>query len=341
LENKERIFLRKYLAFGTALLALVAVAGCSTSSNSEAKSLTIYSGRSEEFIGPFLEQFSQESGYELNVRYGDSAELAAQILEEGSNSPADIFISQDAGALGAVSEQGLLATLSAQIPSKLPTEFISEDKTWVGLTGRARVFVYNPTTLVAIPNTIDDLGNAKFIPPVGIAPTNASFQSFVTAVRNARGDEATKQWLTALKFNSRIYEKNSQIVEAVEAGEIQLGLVNHYYVWEISQELGKELKAKNGFFADGDLGNLINVSGAGVFKTAKNPAGANALIEYLLTEKIQEQFVQQTYEYSVLTGINPPKGLPALGETGAPVVDLNSLKDLAATQRLLVEVGLL
>ncbi len=325
-----------------AIITASLLAGCSPDSSTESKELTIYSGRSETFIAPFLAAFEAESGIKLNVRYGDSAELAAQILEEGENSPADLFLSQDAGSLGAVAEAGLLADLPAEIIAKVPTRFASADSKWVGVTGRARVFAYSPERVGQLPSSYLDMTNSRYQGRFGIAPTNSSFQAFVTALRLANGDGAAEQWLRALVANDpKYYEKNAMIVEAIENGEIDLGLVNHYYVFEVAKALGREISVKDGFFADGDLGNMINVSGAGILATSKRGDAASTLIEYLLRESTQKKFVADTKEYSLLDGLAGPTGLPALNEIAAPAVDLNALRDLKATQELLIKVGLL
>lgn len=348
--NYERINLRKYLGLATAAALLLSLAACAadpaenttTGDSLSGSELTVYSGRSEEFIGPFFADFEAATGIKLNVRYGDSAELAAQLLEEDSNSPADIFIAQDAGSLGAVAESGMLANLASEILSLVPTEYQADSGAWVGLTGRARVFAYDTTKNLDLPKTIDDLLDPKWDGKIGIAPTNASFQAFVTALRQLRGEAAAEAWLTALAKNNPVaYEKNSMIVEAINSGEIELGLVNHYYIYEVAEALGGEINVADGFFAAGDLGNLINVSGAGILNTAKNAAGAAELIKYLLSEESQNRFVSETNEYSVLPKLATPKGLPSFSEIGTPVVDLDSLKDVRVTQEMLVRVGLL
>lgn len=348
--NYERINLRKYLGLATAAALLLSLAACAadpaenttTGDSLSGFELTVYSGRSEEFIGPFFADFEAATGIKLNVRYGDSAELAAQLLEEDSNSPADIFIAQDAGSLGAVAESGMLANLASEILSLVPTEYQADSGAWVGLTGRARVFAYDTTKNLDLPKTIDDLLDPKWDGKIGIAPTNASFQAFVTALRQLRGEAAAEAWLTGLAKNNPVaYEKNSMIVEAINSGEIELGLVNHYYIYEVAEALGGEINVADGFFAAGDLGNLINVSGAGILNTAKNAAGAAELIKYLLSEESQNRFVSETNEYSVLPNLATPKGLPSFSEIGTPVVDLDSLKDVRVTQEMLVRVGLL
>ena len=336
---------RRALAAAAALGLMASLAACSSdgspASDEGSGEITVYSGRAEEYVAEFFAEFQTQTGITVNARYGDSAELAAQILEEGTNSPADLFLSQDAGALGAVSTAGLLTELPESITSVVDPNFVAPDGTWVGVTGRARVFAYAPDRVTALPTSIDDLTDAKYQGRLGIAPTNSSFQAFVTALRQIRGEAAAEKWLRAIQKNAVLFPKNSAIVEAIDAGTIDIGLVNHYYVFEVAEELGREINAKVGFFAAGDPGNLINASGAGIFKTAKNSTGAEKLIAFLLEEKQQANFVARLSEYPVTKGVAGPSQLPALSEIGAPKIDFNALKDLAATQALLTKVGLI
>jgi iron(III) transport system substrate-binding protein len=311
-------------------------------SGGQVKELTIYSGRSEEFIAPFFANWEQESGIKLNVRYGDSAELAAQILEEGSNSPADLFLSQDAGSLGAVSIAGLFTKLPTGTGAQIEDIYIAGDRSWIGVTGRARVFAYNPQAVTLLPQSVSDLTKPAYKARVGIAPSNASFQAFVTALITEKGATFAENWLKAMKDNgAQIYLKNSAIVEAIDKGEIDLGLVNHYYTWEVSQALGRDIKVENGFFAPGDIGNLVNVSGVGIMATSEKQQAALDLINYLTSEVAQAKFVKDTHEYSLIPGSKAPASLPELKSIGSPKVDLASLEKVQATQDLLTKVGLL
>jgi iron(III) transport system substrate-binding protein len=331
------------LAVVTALFATL-LSGCSSSNEqaTDVTELTVYSGRSEEFIAPFFAQWEAQSGIKLNIRYGDSAELAAQILEEGSNSPADLFLSQDAGSLGAVAEAGLFTQLSSEVASAIPAQYVAANRNWVGVTGRARVFAYAPDRVNTLPLSVADLTKSEYKNQVGIAPTNASFQAFVTALIENKGADFAKTWLKALQANGvKIYAKNSAIVEAIDKGEISIGLVNHYYIWEVSEGLGRAINVKNGFFAPGDLGNLINVSGAGVLASSKKYKASEDLINFLTSAATQTKFVSDTHEYALVPGSAAPEGVPALDQIGAPSVDLSSLKNIKATQDLLIEVGLL
>ena len=337
--------LKKSALFAVALALFATIlTGCSSSDEqaTDVTEITVYSGRSEEFIAPFFAQWEAQSGIKLNVRYGDSAELAAQILEEGANSPADLFLSQDAGSLGAVAEAGLFTQLSDEIASAIPATYVAANRNWVGITGRARVFAYAPDRVKVLPQSVTDLTKSEYKNQIGIAPTNASFQAFLTALIENKGADFAKNWLKALQANGvKIYAKNSAIVEAIDKGEISIGLVNHYYIWEVSEGLGRAINVKNGFFAPGDLGNLINVSGAGVLASSKKYAAAEDLINFLTSAASQSKFVSDTHEYSLISGATAPAGVPALDQIGAPAVDLATLKNIKATQDLLIEVGLL
>ena len=324
-----------------ATIAATALTGCAkeTTQTSGDQSITVYSGRSEDLIAPLLEQFSSETGIAVEVRYSDSASLAAQILEEGSNIQADVFFSQDAGALGAVSEAGAFKTLNSDITELVAVQYRSTDNTWVGVSGRSRVLSYDPNQISAaeLPKSVVDLADAKWQGKIGIAPTNASFQSAVTAMRVLKGEAETSKWLAAMKKNAVLFEKNSQILEAVESGEIAAGLINHYYWYERAAEVGEEnMKSKMSWFADGDPGNLVNVAGVGVLSDKPE---AQTFAKWLLGNSAQTFFVEKTAEYSLI-GLPAKQGLPALDKIAAPKIDLSALAPLAQTLDLIRNAGL-
>lgn len=337
---KKVRFRKSVAATFVAILLATTLSGCSSSD--EDQSLTIYSGRSESFIAPFFAEFTKQSGIELNIRYGDSSALSAQILEEGENSPADLFISQDAGSLGAVSVTGVFSKLESSILDRVGNDFKSSNNDWVALTGRARVFAYAPDRVSKLPTSYQSLIENQYNGKVGIAPTNASFQAFVTTLIQYQGLAATEMWLQKMIDNDvKLYEKNSQIVSAIDSGAIDLGLTNHYYLWEVSKSLGRQIDVKNGFFAAGDLGNLINISGAAVLDKSTKKEAAGELIKYLLSDSAQRKFVADTHEYSVVLVDARPEGLPSFAEIEAPAVDLSRLSDISQTQKLLIKLGLI
>lgn len=330
------------IGLSLALLASAGCAGAPTASEESDGELTIYSGRNEVFVGPLIEDFQDETGIRVDVRYGDSSDLAAQIIEEGERTPSDLFWGQDAGALGAVSKEGLAIELPSEVVSVVPGEYRGPDNQWAAVSGRMRNFVYNKDKVsqAELPASVIELTDPKWQGRVAIAPTNASFQSFVTALRLSLGEEAAEKWLVDLKANGvKLYEKNSQIVEAVNAGAVDLGLVNHYYLYTVKEELG-ETTAENGFFAPNDAGSLVNVSGVLITPKGGQDPDARAFLSWLLTPQAQQKMVERIKEYPVISDVAAPAGLPVLSEVPGPGVKLNDLADLPATLQLLAKVGL-
>ena len=322
----------------TSMVAPVATDPCETASGS----LTVYSGRSEKLVADLYTQFTSDTGIDVEVRYGDSGELAGQILTEGNATPADVFFSQDAGALGAVSEAGLFVDLEDAVLNRVAAKYRSETNTWVGTSGRARVVVFNPTLVSTPPTSIDELVDPQWNGKIAFAPTNASWQSFVTALRVVRGEDDAREWLEAFAANNPVaYEKNGAVRDAVNSGEVALGLVNHYYLYEkIAAESAENVVAQNQYLP-GDIGGLVNVAGIGVLKNSDNSAGSQCFASYLVSDIAQKYFVEKSFEYALVEGIAPFDGLPTLEELDPPSIDLSDLNSIAETQELLNDVGLL
>lgn len=331
---------KKSLALVIAAVAAVSVSGCSAEAALPDKSsITVYAGRSEALIQPMVDKFTLETGIEVEVRYAGSAELAAQLLEEGQNSPADIFFAQDAGALGAVAKAGLLTKLPDEILGLVSVQYSAADGSWVGVSGRVRVFVYNPDTVANVPSSVFDLAEPEWQGRIGIAPTNASFQAFVTAMRVLHGEDKTLEWLRAMKTNAVIYEKNSAILEAVENKIVDAGLINHYYWFAMGREIGFEnLTSLLGQFEARDVGNLINAAGVGIVSDSN---AARSFVEYLLGQTGQQYFVDQTSEYPLISGIEAGVDLTPLSQIPAPDIDLSDLDSLEETLNLIREAGLI
>ena len=333
--------MKLYLAL-CALAATIGLAGCGGGSGTDA--LTIYSGREEELVQPLIDAFAEKTGTTVDVRYGESAELAATIAEEGENSPADVFFSQDPGSLGAVDDE--LAELPQETLDRVAERFRDSGGRWVGTSGRTRVLAYNTDALRedAVPDSVFDLTAPAWKGKIGIAPTNASFQAFVTAMRLSVGDGKTKQWLVDLKRNEpRTYEKNTPIVEALATGEIELGLVNHYYLYLVKEEQ-PDAPVANHFLAPGDPGALVSVAGAGVLATAGNEKAAREFVDYLLSDEGQRFYTEsaEEAEYPLVAGIGAKEGLPALDTLEGPDVDLSTFgTELESTLELLRETGYL
>lgn len=337
-------------ALALALAGALALSSCSGAAPAPAeadatreRTLTVYSGRDEELVAPLIEQFEEASGIDVEVRYAGSTELAAQILEEGDRTPAQVFLSQDSGSLGALDAEGLLASLPADITGAVPAEYTSTDGSWVGLTGRARVIAYDSETYTAdqIPADVWELTKPEWNGKVAIAPSNASFQAFVTALRVAEGEDRAREWVEAMVANGvQRYAKNGEILEAVNTGVVPLGLLNHYY-WARSEQDPTTLRAQLKFGEPGSVSALVNVTGAGVLAGSAESSEAQEFVAFLVSTPAQEYFAEETFEYPLVDGVASPAGVPPLSELGGADIDLAQLSSVQQTVDLLTATGLL
>jgi iron(III) transport system substrate-binding protein len=335
-----------------AALALVLAAAACGGEDDQAEvapagdaAVVVYSGREEEIVEPLFEQFEQETGIDVEVRYGDSAELAATIAEEGDASPADVFFAQDAGSLGAVAAEGLLAQLPQATLDRVEPRFRDPDGRWVGTSGRVRVLAYNTDALseADLPESVLELTEPAWKGKVGLPPTNASFQAFVSAMRITQGDDETRAWLEGIAANEpKLYENNIGVLEAIATGEIELGLVNHYYLYLLKEEQ-PEAPVANHYLGGGDPGALVNVAGAGILASAGHAEAAQQLLDFLLSENGQRFYAEaaEEAEYPLIAGIEPREGLPALESIQGPDVALGDLGGLLETTlEMISEAGL-
>lgn len=333
----------RLLAAGVATLGATVMTACGGTSLDTSK-LTVYSGRNEELVGALLEQFTADTGIEVSVRYGDTAELASTIREEGENSPADVFFAQDAGALGALQKDGVLERLPQAALQRVGAQYRSRQGDWVGLSGRSRVLAYDRNRIddAELPDSVLELTQPAWKGRVGWAPTNGSFQAFVTGMRQLRGDAVTERWLRAMQANGvKVYENNIAIRDAIAAGEIDLGLINHYYVLEAVAEEGARYPVGLHFLPASDPGSLVNVAGVGILGTTDHRAEARRLVSYLLGAKAQAYFARETKEYPLVAGAPALQGVPPLTDLTAAKIDLADLDDLQGTLELLERAGVL
>lgn len=302
--------------------------------------LTLYSGRSEALVAPLIEKFEKSSGVTVKVKFGDSGELTGTLIEEGERSPADVFWAQDASTLGVLTGREMLAPLPESVTGRVADTFQSPNKEWIATSGRARVLVYNTAKLKPedLPKSAAELVDPKWKGRVGWAPENASFQSSIAAMIETEGEAATKSWLEQMMANEpKAYPKNTPAVVATGAGEVDVALVNHYYLFRVKKEKGADFPAENHFFKDGKAASLVNVSGVAILKTSKNSEAAQKFVEYLLSDEAQNYFATETYEYPVTSSAKPYANLPPLDTLNPPKVDLTKLANLEATVKLLRE----
>ncbi|WP_058043887.1 iron ABC transporter substrate-binding protein [Streptomyces roseifaciens] len=350
----RRPLARRLIALAAAALILPAAAACGSGDEGGSgkgdkgdkggkSSLVIYSGRQQALVKPLLTKLEKAVGTKVEVRYGDSAELAAQLLEEGDRTKAALFFSQDAGALGALSKEGRLEELPRQTLDKVGTPYRSAKGDWTGVSGRVRVIAYHPDKVTDVPDSVRDLVKPEWKGKIGYAPTNASFQAFVTGMRVLDGDDATRAWLKGIKANgAKAYGNNIAVLDAVDSGEVSLGLLNHYYWYERVAEKGADkVKAKLHYPRGGDPGALVNVAGVGVLKGTGQSEQARKAVEFLLSKEAQSYFADETKEYPLAAGITSPiKDLPPIASLDSPRIDLGRLDSLRETLAMLQDVGL-
>jgi iron(III) transport system substrate-binding protein len=333
------------LAVLGASLALT-LAACGDDESSDAGSgdaLTVYSGREEEYVGPLYDRFTDETGIEVEVKYGESAELAATLAEEGENSPADVFFSQDAGSLGAVEREGLFTVVPDRVLAKVDERYRSPEGEWVGTSGRARVVGYNTETLSEdeVPDSIFDFTDPAWKGRIGWAPTNASFQAFVTAMRLTEGEDATREWVEGIVANEpETFGDNSAIRDSIAAGEIDVGFLNHYYIAEAQAEEGPDYPVAV-HHTSGDVGSLVNVAGIGILASSDQTDEAAQFAEFLLGTEAQTHFADNVKEYPLIDGVEADPLVTPLSQIEQPDVRLAELTDLEGTLALLQEAGAL
>ena len=351
MELTNRFVLRLLIFLMTPIL----IFGCTSESEltETKKDLVIYSGRSESLVGPIIEQFSELSGTPVLVKYGKTAEMVSLLNEEGNKTPADVFYAQDPGGLGAVID--MLDSMSAEICDIIPEwavspkEYNITDHTmkckWIGITGRARTLVYNPNVLSEseLPISMMDLTDPKWKGKLGWAPSNGSFQAMLTGMRLTWGEDKTKEWLQGIMSNEPIvYPKNTPQVQAAADKEIQIGMVNHYYLHRFIADKGENFPARNHYLNNGDIGSVILVSGAGILEASDNKSSAEKFMKFITSKVAQQYFASQVYEYPLVTdGVKPNRMLRDLESLNKPEIDISQLGDLEATQSLLIEVGAL
>ena len=305
-------------------------------------SLTVYSGRSESLVDPIIKQFADATGIDVQGEVRRHGRAGRQrFARRGDNSPADVFFAQDPGGLGAVED--LLEPLPQSVLDLAPEWARSPEGRWVGTSGRARTLVYNTETLTEadLPDDIRELTDPKWKGRIGWAPTNGSFQAMVTAMRSRWGENATRDWLEAMQANEpTVYPKNTPQVAAAAAGEIDVGLVNHYYLHRFMAEEGDSFKARNYHLRGGGPGALVMVAGAGILSTAENHDNAVRFLEFMLSQVGQQFFASQTFEYPLVEGVKTQRGLTPIEEINNPMISPREMADLEGTQALLREVGI-
>lgn len=311
----------------------------------ERGSVTVYSGRTENLMLPIFEAFEKDTGIDVRLRSGDSTDLALLLAEEGDRTEADVFLSRSPGPVGFLEQQGLLGTLDEGTLDLVSEENRAAAGTWVGFSGRKRVLVYNvdEVDVDELPSSVFELTDPRYEDRVALPATNGSFEDWFTVFRFTEGDEVATQWLDDMVANGATYYPNNRaIVEAAGRGEVELGLVNHYYNFQEVAARGDDHRAMNHDFADDDIGSLLIITAATIMASSDDEDLATELIEYLLSEKAQTYFAGETFEYPLAAGVEPAQDLPPLTALEVGAVDFDELGGgFEDTERIIRESGIL
>jgi iron(III) transport system substrate-binding protein len=331
---------RHWLGWLAACFSLLVLAGCGGSSE-----LVIYSSRTQSLVQPLLEQFAEQTGMNIRVRYANTASIVTTLLEEGQNSPADVIYLAEPSGWAVLSEAGLLSNLPDNLLERVDDHFRSSQGQWVGTSGRSKVVVYNTENIVPerdLPQSIMDFTDPKWKDRIGWAPTHGEWQILLMAIRIEEGEEAARRWLEGIKANEpETYPNLISIVQAVADGEVDVGFVNHYYVPRFIAEEGEEFGARNYYLGNGDPGAVVDVAGVAIPQSTELREAAEGFVAYMLDVEAQQYFAQQTHEYPLSAGVPPTGDLPPLSSLDPPTIDPADLSELESTQRLLREAGII
>jgi len=305
--------------------------------------LVLYSGRKDSLVGGIVRQFEEVTGIDVDMKYGNTFEIASLILIEGDKSPADLYFAQDPGGLGFLSAAGRLRILPYSITDRVLDWAKPADNTWVGLSGRSRTLVHTASMDVSeLPTSLSDLTDPKWKGKIGWAPTNSSFQTMITGMRVQWGEDKARQWLVDMLSNEPIaYPKNAPQVAAAAVEEISIGLVNHYYLHRFMAEEGESFNARNLYLNNGGPGSLVMVAGAGIVDTARNVENAEKFLTFMTSKAAQQYFAGQIYEYPVVEGIKTHRFLQNISDLNIPSLSMEDLSDLEGTQKMFRELGML
>jgi len=341
------------VAFAAGLVAVtLGVASCGSSKSAtdegngsgDTATLTLYNAQHEDLMKLMVAGFTQQTGIKVNMRNGEDFELGNQIVQEGDASPADVFVTENSPAMTLVDSKGLFSKVDDATLAQVPPQFAPADKDWVGFAARSTVFAYNPAQVkaTALPTSIMDLAGPQWKDKVGISPAGADFQAIVSAVLSLKGEPATAAWLKGLKDNAKVYQGNSAVMKAVNAGEVSSGVIYHYYWYKDQAESGANSNnVKQLYFGNQDPGAFLSISGAGVIKSSKHQGEAQQLVKYLNSAAGQKVLADsKALEYPIGNGATANPVLKPLSELSPPTVDVTTLNGPKVVE-LMQQAGLL
>ncbi|MET2825451.1 extracellular solute-binding protein [Mesorhizobium shangrilense] len=330
-----------------ALLALLLPAALSGGAAAgEPDHLTLYGAQHPQMLDILVQGFKARTGITIDVRAGDAPEIANQIAEEGTSSPADLYITENSPELLLLEEKGLLAPVDKATLAEVPAQYSSATGAWVGLLARENVLQFNTSMIKeeALPASLLDLAKPEWKGKVAISPTDADFMPIVRVVEVLKGKDAALAWLKGLKDNAQVYDDDEAVVAAVDRGSVAVGLINSYYWYRFRTEAGAD-KIKSGIhhFAGGDAGALINISGAAALKASKHPQEAQKFLAYVVSKQAQQALANNdiVFEYPLAAGVAANPALKPFSELQPPSINLTQLGDDVEPAQLLRDAGLL
>jgi iron(III) transport system substrate-binding protein len=328
-----------------AALGLSACGGSSSpQQSSDPNALVVYNAQHETLTKEWIDQFTAETGIKVEYRQGSDTEMSNQIIQEGANSPADVFLTENSPAMTQVENAGLFADIDAATTAQVPAPYRPSTNKWTGIAARSTVFVYNKDKLTEsqLPASLLDLQNADWKGRWAASPSGADFQAIVTALLETKGEDATKAWLEGMKQNSKAYKGNVTAMKAVNTGEIDGAVIYHYYYYGDQAKTGENSnKVGVHYFKNQDPGAFVSISGGGVLKSSKKQEQAQALLKFITGKKGQEVLQKGTsFEYAVGSDVPSNEKLVPLPELQAPVIDPAKLNSKKVTE-LMTQAGLL
>jgi iron(III) transport system substrate-binding protein len=316
----------------------------STSGATPSGAITVYNAQHEELTQAWADEFTKETGVTVTLRNGDDSELGNQLVQEGSASKADVFLTENSPAMSLVDRAGLLSPVDAATLAQVPERFRPSTGSWTGIAARSTVFAYNPSLVSEseLPASLLDLADPAWKGRWAASPSGADFQAIVSALLELKGAKAASAWLGAMKENAVIYKGNSTVMKAVNAGEIPAGVIYHYYWFGDQAGTGENSSnTKLHYFKNEDPGAFVSVSGGGVLKTSTNAVAAQAFLAFI-TGKAGQEILQTgtSYEYPVSDVVSANPALVPLSELEAPALDPSQLNSTKVTD-LMTQAGLL
>lgn len=332
---------RALVALSVTLVTALAATGCGDDGGPK---VVVYNAQHAQLLEDIAPAFTEKTGIEVELRAGSDSEMAAQLVQEGDASPADVFLTENSPAMATVERAGLFAPLEVSALQPVPQQYRPANGRWTGFAARSTVLVYNTSLIkeTELPDSLLDLADPEWDGRISFSPAGADFQAIVSGVLHLEGEDATRDWLAGLQANGTVYDGNNVVLESVNSGQTAIGIIYHYYWYRDQEEEGDVSdNTQLYFFGDEDPGAFLSVSGAGVLASADHPDEAQQFVDFLTSEEGQQALADS---YALEYPLNPAVGLrepvKPFSELEPPNVAVSDL-DAEKTVDLMTEAGFL